>query len=74
MHVLSCSGIPVYAFFGPTNWAQSHALGQQSRVLTHPVECSPCFLPQCPPEKAHACLARLSADWVLVRLVKDGLV
>lgn len=74
MHVLSCSAIPVYAFFGPTNWTQSHALGQQTRVLTHPVVCSPCFLPQCPPERAHACLAQISPDQVLERLVGDGLV
>ena len=33
MHVLSCSGIPVYAFFGPTNWRRNHALGQQDHVL-----------------------------------------
>lgn len=74
MHVLSCSGIPVYAFFGPTNWLQSHALGQESRVLTHPVECSPCFLPQCPRNKGHACLAPLSAEEVVARLVRDGMV
>jgi len=28
MHVLSCSNIPVYAFFGPTNWRRTHAIGQ----------------------------------------------
>lgn len=33
MHVLSCSGIPVYAFFGPTNWRRNHALGQKDNVL-----------------------------------------
>jgi len=74
MHVLSCSGIPVYAFFGPTNWRQSHALGQAARVLTHPVDCSPCFLPQCPRDKGHACLAQISADAVLARLVDDGVI
>ncbi|OIQ80819.1 ADP-heptose--LPS heptosyltransferase 2 [mine drainage metagenome] len=74
MHVFSCSGIPVYAFFGPTKWTQSHALGQQGRVLTHPVECSPCFLPQCPPARGHACLALLSAEQVMARLVGDGMV
>ena len=34
MHVLSCSGIPVYAFFGPTNWRRNHALGQGHNVIT----------------------------------------
>jgi ADP-heptose:LPS heptosyltransferase len=74
MHVLSCSGIPVYSFFGPTKWTQSHALGQQSRVLNHPVPCSPCFLPNCPPDKQHACLAQLTADAVYQRLAGDGLI
>ena len=48
MHVLSCAGIPLYAFFGPTSAARSHALGQRQRVLVHPVPCSPCWLPVCP--------------------------
>ena len=74
MHVLSCSGIPIYAFFGPTNPVQSHALGQQSRVLTPPVPCSPCCLPECPKEKQHACLALLSVETVLKRLAGDGLI
>ena len=33
MHVLSCSGIPVYAFFGPTNWRRNHAIGQSQNVI-----------------------------------------
>jgi ADP-heptose:LPS heptosyltransferase len=74
MHVLSCSGIPVYAFFGPTAWKQSHALGQEMHVLSHPVPCSPCFLPQCPADKGHACLANLSPQQVLDRLQADGVL
>ncbi len=34
MHVLSCSGIPVYAFFGPTNWQRNHAIGQRDHVFS----------------------------------------
>jgi len=34
MHILSCSGIPVYAFFGPTNWRRNHAIGQAKYVIT----------------------------------------
>jgi ADP-heptose:LPS heptosyltransferase len=34
MHVLSCSHIPVYAFFGPTNWRRNHAIGQGHNVIT----------------------------------------
>lgn len=33
MHILSASGIPVFAFFGPTNWLRSHAIGQLEHVI-----------------------------------------
>ena len=33
MHVLSASGIPVFALFGPSDWRRNHALGQAARVL-----------------------------------------
>ena len=74
MHVLSAAGIPVYAFFGPTNWRRNHALGQADRVLGHPVDCSPCSLGVCPPERGHACLAGVTAEAVLARLSSDGLI
>ncbi len=74
MHVLAVSGIPVYAFFGPTSVARSHALGQEHRALVHPVPCSPCGLAVCPVERAHACLRRLAAEAVMERLIEDGLL
>ena len=74
MHVLSAAGIPVYAFFGPTDWQRSHALGQATRVLVNPVPCSPCQLPVCPPQRQHACLQGLAPETVLARLEADGLL
>jgi len=74
MHLLSLSGIPVHAFFGPTDWRRSHALGQQEHVLINPVPCSPCFLNVCPPERRHECLADISPDRVFARLQADKLV
>ncbi|MGH8512957.1 MAG: glycosyltransferase family 9 protein, partial [Gammaproteobacteria bacterium] len=74
MHVLACSGIPVYSFFGPTNWQRSHALGQAGRVLTLSLECSPCHLPICPPRYGHACRRGLEVGKVLARLQLDGLI
>jgi heptosyltransferase-1 len=59
MHILAASGLPVYGFFGPTNWIRSHAVGQSQRVLTYQVDCSPCFLARCPPAKGHACLRKI---------------
>lgn len=74
MHVLACSGIPVYAFFGPTDWRRSHALGQAGRVLRFSVPCSPCHLALCPPRYGHACLRGLDVATVLARLQADGLI
>ena len=34
MHILSCSDIPIYALFGPTNPKRTHALGQENRVIS----------------------------------------
>jgi ADP-heptose:LPS heptosyltransferase len=74
MHLLAGTGLPVYAFFGPTDWQRSHALGQSARVLVKPVDCSPCHLPVCPPQRQHVCLRGLSPATVLARLEADGLL
>ncbi len=68
MHILSASGIPVYAFFGPTSWKRNHALGQEKNVLCAAVFCSPCSLGHCPPDRAHQCMTELSVDYVYTRL------
>ena len=74
MHLLSLSGIPVYTFFGPTDWRRSHAIGQQEHILINPVPCSPCFLSVCPPEHRHECLVDIAPDRVFARLQADKLV
>ncbi len=74
MHVLSTAGIPVYAFFGPTDWRRHHAIGQQDRVFVHAVECSPCYLGDCPPARRHVCLAEITPETVLARLAADGML
>lgn len=74
MHLFSTAGLPVYAFFGPTDWRRSHALGQAERVLTNPVPCSPCFRPVCPSRRYHACLREITPAMVIERLAADGLL
>jgi ADP-heptose:LPS heptosyltransferase len=74
MHVLSAAALPVYAFFGPTDWRRSHALGQAERVLFNKVPCSPCQLPVCPPEREHVCMRGITPETVLTRLEADGLL
>ena len=74
MHILSTAGLPVYAFFGPTDWQRSHAPGQSAHVLVNPVPCSPCHLPVCPPQRQHVCLAGITPATVLARLKADGML
>ena len=74
MHVLAAARLPVYAFFGPTDWQRSHALGQANRVLINSVPCSPCHLSDCPPERQHVCLQGITSGEVLARLQRDGLL
>lgn len=70
MHILSCADIPVYAFFGPTNWKRSHAAGQERNVISAQ---SVCDLPQGNNEIFRpAPLKSISADFVVNRLVSDG--
>jgi len=74
MHILAAAGLPVFACFGPSDWRRSHAPGQQQRVLTNPVTCSPCNLPSCPPALQHECLQGISPATVLARLEIAGLL
>jgi len=69
MHILSCSMIPVYGLFGPTDWRRTHALGQQHRVITPATDIisqDNAFTPRP--------LDTLSIDNVLERLGQDGLI
>ena len=34
MHVLSCSDLPIFALFGPSDWRRNHAIGQRQRVIS----------------------------------------
>jgi ADP-heptose:LPS heptosyltransferase len=74
MHVLAAAGLPVYAFFGPTDWRRSHAVGQAERVLFKQVPCSPCHLPECPLERGHVCMQGITPGALVKRLVADGLL
>jgi len=65
MHILSCSGIPVYGLFGPTDWRRTHALGQRRHVITAEADA---------PEFRPTSLDRLPVERVLSRLRTDQLL
>ena len=48
MHLAALLGRPVVAIFGSTEPAWTRPLGRQHVILREHVECSPCFLRQCP--------------------------
>lgn len=48
MHLAAFLGVPTVAIFGSTDPALTSPLGDFHRILQHKVECSPCFLRECP--------------------------
>ncbi len=48
MHLATILGVPVVAVFGSTEPHLTGPLGNAGHVIRHQVECSPCFLRECP--------------------------
>ena len=48
MHLAALLGLPVVAIFGSTEPQFTGPLGENHIVVRHHVECSPCFLRECP--------------------------
>ena len=48
MHAAAALGRPTVAVFGSTNPVTTAPLGPHTRILRHPVDCSPCLKPTCP--------------------------
>ena len=48
MHLATILGVPVVAVFGSTEPRLTGPLGSGHHVIRHQVECSPCFLRECP--------------------------
>lgn len=48
MHLATLLGVPVVAIFGSTEPYLTGPLGNARHIIRHHVECSPCFLRECP--------------------------
>jgi len=48
MHLATILGVPVVAVFGSTEPRLTGPLGTGHHIIRHQVECSPCFLRECP--------------------------
>jgi lipopolysaccharide heptosyltransferase II len=62
MHLASLLGVPVVAVFGSTEPRLTGPLGNGHIILRHHVECSPCFLRECPID--FRCMKAVSTDEV----------
>jgi heptosyltransferase-2 len=62
MHLAALLGVPVVAIFGSTEPRLTGPLGNGHVILRHHVECSPCFLRECPID--FRCMKAVTADEV----------
>lgn len=69
MHILSCSGIPIFGLFGPTDWVRTHAAGQQAHVIS--AEPGPLVSPR---KFVPHPIDSISLQQVLDRLYQSGLI
>jgi lipopolysaccharide heptosyltransferase II len=63
MHLAASLGVPVVAIFGSTEPALTGPVGANHTVIRHHVECSPCFLRDCPLD--FRCMKRVTAGEVI---------
>jgi heptosyltransferase-2 len=69
MHLASTLGIPLVAIFGSTSSELTGPLSDRSVVIHEPVECSPCFLRECPID--FRCMKRITVDRVVEAALKQ---
>jgi lipopolysaccharide heptosyltransferase II len=62
MHLAALLGVPVVAVFGSTEPRLTGPLGNGHTILRHHVECSPCFLRECPID--FRCMKAITTDEV----------
>src|SRR6266436_6126848 len=60
MHLASLLGVPTVAIFGSTEPRLTGPLGDRHIIVRHQVECSPCFLRECPID--FRCMKAVSID------------
>ncbi len=63
MHLATILGVPVVAVFGSTEPRLTGPLGGDHHVIRHQVECSPCFLRECPID--FRCMKAVTVDEVM---------
>jgi heptosyltransferase-2 len=62
VHLAAALGIPTVAVFGATDYKVAAPYGSRGREVHVQVECSPCWLRECPID--HRCMTRVSPEMV----------
>lgn len=60
MHIAAALGVPTVAIFGSTDERVTAPVGPRTRIVKHPVECSPCLLRECPID--HRCMNGVAVE------------
>jgi heptosyltransferase II len=68
MHLAALLQIPTVSIFGSTEPLRSGPLGYGHRILRHHVECSPCFLRECPLD--FRCMHEVTSPEVIAAIEK----
>ncbi|WP_242529181.1 glycosyltransferase family 9 protein [Methylacidimicrobium sp. B4] len=63
-HLAAALGVPTLILFGPTDWRESAAVGENVRVLSASASCAPCWRTRCPQKRPVACLSEIGPGWV----------
>jgi heptosyltransferase-2 len=69
MHIAAAIGTPVVSIWGSTSPELTGPLSARSIVIRQPVECSPCFLRECPID--FRCMERIQVDEVVKAVLKQ---
>jgi len=64
VHLAAALGIPTVAVFGATDYIVAAPYSLRGRAVSEPVDCSPCWLRECPID--HRCMTRVTPEMVCV--------
>jgi len=63
MHVAAALNVPLIAIFGSTNSVTTGPHSKRSKIVSVPIDCSPCLKPECP--RGHLkCMDQIDVDMV----------
>lgn len=66
-HIAPSVGTRTFVLFGPTNPVTTRPFSENAEVITHPVDCSPCMLRECPID--HRCMTKIESEYVFERVL-----